>query len=239
MRAAWAYARSEFRTTITRGEGLLVSFLIPIGVLIGFSKIRTGGLEPRPLSFLLPGTITMAVIASAFVSLAIATAFERRYGVLKRLGTTPLGREGVVFGKIFGIAMVIATQVVVQVLIAKWMGWNFSGNLFSTFVVLLVGCVLFGGLGLWMAGTLRAEGTLAFSNLGFMLMSALGGFTHPIVDLPTSVQPIADFLPAAPFARCLRTAMDGGSFHGGDIAVVAIWILVGTGAAIRTFRWEE
>lgn len=239
MKATRAYGWSEFRSTISRGEGLLVTFVIPIGVLVFFSKFRAAGLKKRPVSYLLPGTIALALIAAAFVSLSIATAFERRYGVLKRLGATPLGQSGVVFGKIAATFGLLIVQVLVQILVAYALGWGWKGNVFEVLLMLVLGTLAFGSLGLWMAGTVRAEGTLAFSNLGFLIALLFGGIAYPVADLPRVLQRVTEFLPAAPLTDGLRAAMNAHPLDWSGVAVLAGWAVIAMFGAVTRFRWEE
>lgn len=235
VRSARAYAWSEFRSTISRGEGLLVTFVIPIGVLVFFSQFRAAGLKKRSISYLLPGTIALALIAAAFVSLSIATAFERRYGVLKRLGATPLGRSGVVLGKIAATFAILLVQITVQVGVGAWLGWSWHGNLAEVLVVLVLGTLAFGSLGLWMAGTIRAEGTLALSNLGFLVALLFGGIAYPVADLPRVIQRVTEFLPAAPLTDGLRAGMNGKALDWSGVAVLAGWACIAMFAAVRAF----
>ena len=51
------------------------------------------------VDYLTPGVLALAVMSTGMVQLAIGTAFERQYGVLKRLGATPLGRPRLLAAK--------------------------------------------------------------------------------------------------------------------------------------------
>ncbi len=239
MRPLLAYARNEFRSTITRGEGLLVTFLAPLGVIVFFSKFKAAGIRPRPLSFLVPGTVALAIIASSFVSLSIATAFERRYGVLKRLGVTPLGRRGLISGKILATMMVLLLQVAALIAVAFVLGWEWEGKIPQTILLVMLGSITFGSLGLWMAGRVRAEATLAFSNLGFLLAMFLGGIAYPIDDLPDTLHRIASYFPPALFTEGLRSSMNPGNMNWNSVLGLLLWAVVGMFGAMRYFQWEE
>jgi ABC-2 type transport system permease protein len=91
LRMALALGANELRLATRRGENLLITFVIPAGVLLLFSAFDTGGGTGagQPVDRMLPGSIALAIIASSMVSLAIATGYERSYGVLKRLGGSP------------------------------------------------------------------------------------------------------------------------------------------------------
>src|SRR5205085_4062258 len=125
MKPFIAQLRAEVAMTMTRGESLLLTVGIPLGLLVFFSLVDvlpTGTKDP--VTFLAPGVLAMAVLSTAFTSLAIATGFERSYLVPKRLGTTPLGRPRLIAAKIVGVLVVIAVQVAVITLAALALGWS-------------------------------------------------------------------------------------------------------------------
>ncbi len=242
-RALAAQARVETTLTLRRGESLLVTLGIPVGVLVFFSTIDlvdTGFDEP--LDFLVPGVLALAVMSTAMVSLGIATAFERRYGVLKRLGPTPLGRDALLVAKILTVVGLEAIQAAVLLATGAALGWSpggGAGGLLAAAGTMALGTVAFAGLGLLMAGALRAEVTLALANGVYLLLLLVGGMAFPLDRLPGALETVARALPAAPLAACLRGALTGTGVPGGDLAVLAAWAVAAPLAAARAFSWEE
>src|SRR5579884_1710109 len=90
--AVLTQARTEVLLTMRRGESVLVTLVIPAALMIFFASARLLPADGRKISFLLPGTLALAVVSAGLVSLGIATAYERYYGVLKLLGATPFPR---------------------------------------------------------------------------------------------------------------------------------------------------
>ena len=240
-RAVAAQARVETVLTLRRGESLLVTLGIPVGVLVFFGSIDlvdTGYAEP--LDFLVPGVLALAVMSTAMVSLGIATGFERRYGVLKRLGPTPLGRGALLVAKILTVAGVEAVQAAVLVAAGVALGWSpGASGLPAAVGIMVLGTVAFAGLGLLMAGALRAEATLALANGLYILLLLMGGMAFPLERLPAALEALARVLPAAPLAACLRAALIGVGIPAADLAVLAAWAVAAPLAAARFFRWEE
>ncbi|MBI2776970.1 MAG: ABC transporter permease [Chloroflexi bacterium] len=245
LRAAAALAGQELRLTARRGENVLVTLVVPIAVLLFFAAV---GIVPaiagRPVDFLLPGALALAVIASGLVNLGIATAYERSYGVLKRLGGSPLPRGGLVAAKVAAVLALEVVQVVLLIAVASLvLGWRpASGASLPLLVIgLLAGTLAFSGLGLLLAGTLRAEATLALANGLFLAFLMLGGVVLPVDHLPAPLQAIAGVLPAAALSDVLRVAL-GGAAQAGDAArpleILALWGFGAAGLAVRTFRWE-
>jgi len=241
-----ALAAHDLRLTARRGENVLVTIVIPIAVLLFFASSGIIPNADRPVDFLVPGAIALAIVASGLVNLGIATAYERSYGVLKRLGGAPVPRWGLVASKVVAILVLEAVQVtallVVGSLVLGWApGAGWSPLLFVAAIVL--GTVAFATLGLLLAGTLRAEATLALANGLFLGFLMLGGIVLPIDHLPSALQPIAALLPSTALADLLRVALASGLGSTAPAAstsalILAAWAAVTATLAARTFRWE-
>ena len=240
-RAIRAQTRIEMLLTVRRGESLLVTLVIPLGILVFFSKVdAVNTAYEEPVDFLVPGVLALAVMSSAMVSLGIATGYERRYGVLKRLGSTPLSRAGLLSAKTLNVLALEVLQAVVIVLTGIALGWDVTGGLFAAIVLLLVGTVAFAGIGMLLAGTLRAEANLAVANGLFLVLLFLGGMAYPLAKLPGAVETVAKALPAAALSETVRAVLTPGkAFPTGELVVLLVWAVAAPLAAARWFRWEE
>jgi ABC-2 type transport system permease protein len=246
--AAWpamvlVLAGHELRLALRRGESLLVTFVIPVGVLLVFSALGLDGATDgsRPVDRLLPGAMTLAVIATSMVSLAIATGFERAYGVLKRLGGSPAGTSALVAAKTVGVAVIETVQVALLLGVAMGLlGWapGPAPSAALVLVALVLGTVAFAGLGLLMAGTLRAEATLALANLLFLVALVIGGIVVPLDRLPDAVAAVAAVLPPALLDRLLTIGLGAGGDPGAPLALLAGWAAALAGLAAWRFRWD-
>ncbi|MEV4459967.1 ABC transporter permease [Microbispora sp. NPDC049633] len=239
-----AQAGAEIRAMLRNGEQLLLTMIIPILLLAGFSTaplLDVG--DGRRVDFVAPGILALAVMSTAFTGQAIATGFERRYGVLKRLGATPLSRSGLLLAKTVAVVAVEALQVVVIVAVALALGWSPHGGpswgpLWAV-PLLLLGTAAFSGLGLLMAGTLRAEATLAGANLVYLVLLGVGGVLFPLDRFPAGVRHVLELLPISALTSGLRTVLSaGGGFPGGALLVLLCWTVAALALAARTFRWE-
>jgi ABC-2 type transport system permease protein len=242
LRATFAQLAVELRLTARRGENVLVTILIPVAVLLFFASVDVvdAGSE-RAVDFLLPGTLALAVIATGLVNLGIATAYERSYGVLKRLGGSPLTRSNLVAAKIGAVLVVEVIQSILLISIA-WLvlGWRPGPDGFAALflVILGLGTVTFAGLGLLLAGALKAEATLALANGLFLATMLLGGIVVPLDRLPDPVATVAAWFPGAALAEGFRIALGGSGDALVSVMSLTAWGIVATGLAIRTFRWE-
>jgi ABC-2 type transport system permease protein len=234
-------ARFEAGTLLRNGEQLLVSVVLPLGALLGlaFSTVPSLG-EGRRIDVATPGVLALCVISAAFTSQAIATGFDRRASVLRLLGTTPLGRAGLLWGKAAATLAVEMLQWLVIGGVGLALGWRpVAGGLPYAVVFLLLGTWAFVALALLLAGTLRAEGVLAVANLVWVLLLVLGGVVVPPTAMPDALAHIVGLLPSAALGDGLRAAFGEGTFLAGPALVLAVWALVATVLTGRTFRWSE
>jgi ABC-2 type transport system permease protein len=239
-RALVAQVKAEALLQVRRGENMIVTLAIPLGVLVFFAKVDAVATEfAQPVDFLVPGVLSLAVMATAMVSLGIATGFERRYGVLKRLGSTPLSRAGLVAAKTATVLALELVQVVLVVAVAVAIGWELPAGLAGALGLLALGTVAFAGIGLLMAGTLRAEANLAGANALFLVLLFLGGMAYPLSKLPAPIEDLARLLPAAALSETVRAALTATAFPAGAFVVLVAWAVGAPWLAVRHFRWEE
>ncbi|MEV7995615.1 ABC transporter permease [Streptomyces sp. NPDC086077] len=240
LRMIAAQAALETRMLLRNGEQLLLTVIIPTLLLALFSTVDivdTG--EGRAVDFLAPGILALAVMSTAFTGQAIATGFERRYGVLKRLASSPLPRWGLMTAKTASVLVVEVFQVLLVSVIALALGWSPQGDPFAVLLLLVLGTAAFSGLGLLMAGTLKAEATLAAANLVFLLLLVGGGVVVPLDRFPDAAQSVLGLLPIAALSDGLRDVLrHGAGMPWGDLGILAGWSVVGLAAAGRFFRWE-
>ncbi|MER7953258.1 ABC transporter permease [Streptomyces sp. NPDC096030] len=230
----------ETKMLLRNGEQLLLTVIIPSLLLVLFSTVDivdTGA--DKAVDFLAPGVLALAVMSTAFTGQAIATGFERRYGVLKRLGASPLPRWALMTAKTLSVLVTEILQVALLTAIALGLGWSPQGDPVSVLLLLVLGTAAFSGLGLLMAGTLRAEATLAAANLVFLLLLVGGGVIVPLDRFPDAARAVLELLPISALSDGLRDVLQGGAtLPWGQALTLAVWAVLGLGAAARFFRWE-
>jgi ABC-2 type transport system permease protein len=240
VRQVVAQARIESRLMLRNGEQLLLAVVIPVIVLIG----GVAGADALDLDFshpavdvFTPGVLALAVMSTAFTSLAIATGFERRYGVIKRLGSSPLPRSGLLAGKVCALLGIEALQVVVISTVAFFLGWDPAPGIVGAVLAVVFGTAAFASLGLFVAGVLRAEATLAAANLVYLLLMAGGA-----VVLPSSAYGafgnVVVWLPSGALGDAMREALIDGVTAWRDLGVLLVWAAIGTVLTAKTFKWE-
>ncbi len=240
-RRVYAQAGFEAAVLLRNGEQLLVSLVLPALALVGLSISATPELgDPAPrIDVLTPGVLALAVMSTAFTGQAIGTGFDRRYGVLRQLSTTPLGRGGLLIGKMLAVLAVQTVQVVALGGLALALGWQPRWSAAPAgLLVGLVGTAAFVSLALLLAGTLRAEAVLAVANLVWVVLIAVGAVVIPVGQLPQAIQPVVSLLPSGALGEGLRAALLGGRLDVGALGVLVAWAVGAGAAAARWFRWS-
>jgi ABC-2 type transport system permease protein len=228
----------EGRLTARRGENLLAMIGVPVAVLL---FLGTFGSARGAIGVALPGTLAIAILASGLVNLGIATAYERGYGVLKRLGGSPLGRDGLVAAKLLVVVAIALAQVVGLLVVASLvLGWrpDADASVVAVFAATIVGAAAFAGLGLALAGSVRPEAALVLANVLFLLALGFGGALVPVADLPAAVAMVVRLLPVGALADAFAAALGDGSSVVPPLAIVAAWAVAASLLAARTFRWD-
>jgi len=241
LRRVLAQSGFEARALLGRSEQVLLALVLPALALVALSAtdaVELGLGEGRRVDVVAPGVIALAVLATAFTSQAILTAFDRRAGVLRLLATTPLGPGGLLGGTVGGVLVVQLLQVLVLGGIALVLGWSPAlAGLGWALLAIALATASCTALALLLAGTLRAEAVLGLANLVFVLLAAGGAVLIPAERLPGPVAALATLLPSGALGEALRTALSTGALPGRELAVLAVWAVLASLAARRWFRW--
>ena len=235
-----AQVAMEFRMLLRNGEQVGLTLVIPLLLLFFFNLPLLYSLDtPRRIDFVVPSIIALAVMSAAFTGLAIGTGFERKYAVLKRLGATALPRSVLLGGKTLAVLLLEIVQVALICLAGWALAWHPHGDPLLVLVLVALGTLAFGGLGLLVAGTVRAEVTLAAANLIWLVLLFAGGIAIPLTKYPRAAHDVLQYLPSAALSDGLHAVLQ----HGDAIPVRAVvtlivWAAIALPAAARWFRWE-
>lgn len=235
----------ETMSMLRNGEQLILAIVLPLLALIGLaatplldSLVLEGAGDSR-IDIATPGVLALCAMSTAFTGQGIATGFDRRYGVLRFLSTTPLGRTGLIAGKAAAVIAVLALQVLVIGTVAAFMGWRPEpAGIPAALLMLVLGAAAFTSLGLLVAGTVRPEATLAITNLLWILLAAGGGIVIPAAALPDELAAVVQVLPSGALGDALRDASVAGDFNFFAFLVLAGWTAVAGFAASRWFKWS-
>lgn len=236
-----AQAAADVRATLRNGEQLLLTLVIPLALLVGltlFDVVPTAAGQSN-IDVVAPSVIALAVMSTAFTSLAIATGFDRRSGALKLLGTTPLTRVELVTARALSVVVIELVQLLLIAAVAVALGWRPSGSPIAAVVLVVLGTAAFATWGVALAGLLRAEATLAVANGIYLILLLAGGVVVPQSVYPAPLAAVVSLLPSGALAGGLRSALEvGGGWPVAAMAVLTAWAVAGYLVAARTFRWE-
>jgi ABC-2 type transport system permease protein len=233
-----AQTKAELTLLLRNGEQLLLTLVIPLGLLLVLTKVDVVTVSGDRAGFFVPGVMALAVMSTAFTGQAIAIGFERQYGVLKRLGATPLPRSVLLGAKTLAVLAVELVQLVLIGLLGLLLGWDPRGSVLGVLLLVVLGTAAFSGLGLLLGGTLRGLTTLAAANLIWFVMLVLGGVLFPLSRFGAA-QHVLQLLPTAALSHGLRGVLQHGATAPlRDVVALAGWAIAALATASRFFRWE-
>ena len=238
-----AQTGAELKLVLRNGEQVLLNLVIPLGLLVVLTLlpfVSVDGADTRSerAGFFVPGVLALAVMSSAFTGQAIGTGFERQYGVLKRLGATPLPRSVLLLAKTLGVLAVQLLQITAIAAVGLLLGWDPQGDVGSVLLLVALGTAAFSGLGLLLGGTLPGLTTLAVANLVWLVLLVLGGVVFPL-DAFGPAADVLSLLPTAALSHGLREVLaEGAAAPLRDVLALAAWAVATLAAATRFFRWE-
>jgi ABC-2 type transport system permease protein len=228
---------------IRRGETLLLTIGIPVLLLLFFSLSHvTTSPTPHRINFIAPGILALCVLSTSLVALSISTGFERSFGVLRRLHVTPLGQRRLIGAKIAGVLVTEIIQIVVLSLVALALSWHPREGVLGVLEVaalVILGSAGCAGIGLFLAGQLRAEVNLAASNGLYLVLLLVSGIVVPVSSLPSFVQRVVVGLPSGALAEGLHRVLGQGIRPSlTDWLSLAVWAVLAPLLAARTFRFD-
>jgi ABC-2 type transport system permease protein len=234
-----ASAALELRIVLRNGEQLLLALVLPLAALIGGTLITVVDMPEPRIDTVTPGVLALAVLSSAFTSQAIVTAFDRRYGLLKRLAAAGMSRVQLLAGKAAASLAVVVGQCMVLGAVALAMGWSPAGGAAGAILLVVLGTATFLGLGLLLGGTVRAELALGLANLGWLMFVVVGGVLIPLDSAPGWLRTVGELTPAGALSQSLRAVLQHGVAPDPLwLGILAAWCVLGWLAAVRWFRWQ-
>ena len=237
-----AQTRAELTLLLRNSEQVLLTLIIPLGLLvvltlIPFITVEGASTRSARANFFVPGVLALAVMSTAFTGQAIGVGFERQYGVLKRLGATPLPRSVLLLAKTLGVLCVEVLQLVLLSVVGLLLGWSPRGSVLAVLALVALGTAAFSGLGLLLGGTLRGLTVLAAANLVWFVLLILGGVLFPLAQFGSAAE-VLGLLPTAALSHGLRTVLQDGGLPLRDVGALLGWSVLSLVAAAKAFRWE-
>ena len=237
--------RYETMAMLRNGEQLMLNIIFPVMALIalrftGLIDEYANSVGVSRMDAAVPGVLALCVISTALSGQGIATGFDRRYGVLRFLATTPLGRNGLIMGKCIAVLVVVAIQFTLVAVLGYGLGWRPDAIAVSrSIITMLMGAGAFTALGLLIAGTVRAEATLAIVNIAWVILAGAGGVVFPLKSFPDWYAGIVAWSPSAALGDALRGNFIQHQWLADPHWVLVVWTVVIGFIASRKFKWSD
>ena len=237
--------RYETMAMLRNGEQLMLNIIFPVMALIalrftGLIDEYANSVGVSRMDAAVPGVLALCVISTALSGQGIATGFDRRYGVLRFLATTPLGRNGLIMGKCIAVLVVVAIQFTLVAALGYGLGWRPDAIAVSrSIITMLMGAGAFTALGLLIAGTVRAEATLAIVNIAWVILAGAGGVVFPLKSFPDWYAGVVAWSPSAALGDALRGNFIQHQWLADPHWVLIVWTVVIGFIASRKFKWSD
>jgi ABC-type multidrug transport system permease subunit len=197
----------------------------------------------RYIDFLVPGLLGMNLMGSGIWGSGFAIVDARKKKLLKRLAATPMSRADYLASFLLSQLVLLVLEVgSILVFGVLAFGVPVRGSLLNLAAVSVLGSLAFGGLGLLAAARPRTiEGASGLMNLIMLPMWVLSGVFFSASRFPEAIQPAIRLLPLTALVDALRAIMLEGATLlavGSQLLVLAVWLVVGFGLALRIFRWQ-
>lgn len=237
--------RYETMAMLRNGEQLMLNIIFPVMALIalrftGLIDEYANSVGVSRMDAAVPGVLALCVISTALSGQGIATGFDRRYGVLRFLATTPLGRNGLIMGKCIAVLVVVAIQFTLVAVLGYGLGWRPDAIAVSrSIITMIMGAGAFTALGLLIAGTVRAEATLAIVNIAWVILAGAGGVVFPLKSFPDWYAAVVAWSPSAALGDALRGNFIQHQWLADPHWVIIVWTVVIGFIASRKFKWSD
>ena len=190
-----------------------------------------------------PSILSFAVMSACFLNIAMNLVRQREDGVLKRMRGTPLPAWALI-GGIIGSAVTIAALLSLVTIVFAIAVYGVSlpaSHVLPVIVTIALAAFVFCALGVAVSSAIpNIDSGPAIINLPFFVMVFISGTYFPISG---GLATVADWLPLRPFIVALYYhAFNPLTAHGSgwaphQLESLAIWGVVATFFAVRTFRW--
>ena len=237
--------RYETLAMLRNGEQLMLNIIFPVMALFalrftGLIDEYANSVGVSRMDAAVPGVLALCVISTALSGQGIATGFDRRYGVLRFLATTPLGRNGLIMGKCIAVLVVVAIQFTLVAVLGYGLGWRPDAIAVSrSIITMIMGAGAFTALGLLIAGTVRAEATLAIVNIAWVILAGAGGVVFPLKSFPDWYAAVVAWSPSAALGDALRGNFIQHQWLADPHWVIIVWTVVIGFIASRKFKWSD
>jgi ABC-2 type transport system permease protein len=175
--------------------------------------------------------------------IAFGVVFMRQKKQLKRLVATPMRKGDFLMAQILARMTFLILEIPPIILFA-WLvfGVAIAGSVGSLVAVMLLGALVFSGLGLLASSRARTiEGVSGINNVIMLPMFVLSGVFFSASRFPESMQPLIRALPLTALNDAMRAIYNEGAPLIAvlpQVAVLAVWGLAAFGAALAIFRWQ-
>jgi len=203
----------SLRHSLRDGESLLMAILLPVMLMVLFTFVFGGALDPSGgyVDYVVPGIVLLCAGFGAS-STAVYVAGDMKAGIIDRFRTMPLRASAVLTGHVVAslVRNLLATGIVVVVALALGFRptadvWGWLGALALIALYILAITYLFAAIGL------AARSPEGANGYGFILLFLpyLSSAFVPVTTMPAWLQWFAQNQPVTPIIETIRGLLMG------------------------------
>ncbi len=197
----------------------------------------------RYIDFLVPGLLGMSLMGGGMWGVGFVTVDMRIRKLLKRFLATPMKKWHFLSGIMLSRMLFMVPEVLLLLVFARYaFGVVNQGSAWTVAFLILLGAVMFSGLGLLIASRANTiEMVTGLMNVVQLPMWILSGIFFSAERFPAMAQPLIRPLPLTLLIDALRAVMlEGATFvsQWQRIGMMAAWAVVTFALALRWFKWR-
>ncbi len=188
--------------------------------------------------------LCFGVLGIMFFQFGVGISEERRMPWEATLRVLPVGGPTRIAARVLVAALFSLAALVPVLLIAAFTTeLRLSGLGWVVYLgAVLLGAVPFGLMGITLGYAATPKAALPIANIGFLLLSFLGGLFVPLQELPDVVGRVAPYLPTRHYLDAVLGAIDGREDRGGwqqPALFLAGWTVVFLVTAVLVYRRDQ
>ena len=251
LRRVWSLGRAEFTLFWRNRTAVITAILLPATMVAFYARIDESGTAGISVNaYMLTGVVAFMLLFVVYYNLVTAYVARREELVLKRLRTGEARDAEILIAGAIPAAIIALAQTAIAVGIgAVLLDLPAPVNVVVLLAGLVGGIVVFALLAAASTGFTRSVEFAQISTLPVLAICLIGsGALVPLSALPDRLGEVLRFVPLAPVVDLLRLGWVGGadgaafadSFAAArvPIAILVGWIVLGSIALRRWFRWE-
>jgi ABC-2 type transport system permease protein len=250
VRLFWLWVQAGMKTLLRTPRAAFFTLVFPMILLLLIDSTSSGSVTAAGgkvdfAQYFTPSLAVLGLSFACYTGLVFSIPRAREQGILKRIRGTPL-EPSIYLSALIAVALLsglASVTLMVIVGVAAFGVHVYVHLLPAAIVTLVLGGLCLAALGIAVSSFVaRADTAPVVANLTLLPLTFISGVFSPMHGAPGWVTSLAHFFPLShlvdAFYGTFSPHTTGSGFAWGDLAVLALWTMVGARVAVRRFRWD-